>query len=95
MTLPTSEYEYKYSNSNLTHAHDYLTTPLLSFLTEKVKPGAKILDLGCGNGSFTNVIAQQGYQAVGMEESPSGVAMAQKNFPQCRFLEGSIYVPPH
>lgn len=94
MVLQTTEYEYEYANSNLNCAHDYLIAPILSFLSTRTRTGAKILDLGCGNGSLTNFIAQQGYQATGMEESPSGVTMAQKNFPQCKFLEGSIYVPP-
>ena len=94
MTLSTTEYEYEYSNSNLSCAHNYLIDPILSFLNPKVNPGAKILDLGCGNGSLTNFISKQGFQTVGVEESPSGVAKAQKNFPQCKFLEGSIYVPP-
>ncbi len=92
MTLH-SEYEYKYLDNNLSHTYAYLNTPILSFLS-KIKPEAKILDLGCGNGSLTNAIARQGYRVVGMEESSSGVALAKKNFPQCNFLQGSIYEPP-
>ncbi|MBD2292365.1 class I SAM-dependent methyltransferase [Anabaena sphaerica FACHB-251] len=85
------EYEYQYQDNNLTNAHSFLMNPLLSILSEKSQPGAKILDLGCGNGSLSNVICQHGYEVVGMEESPSGVAIANNNFPNCRFIQGSIY----
>jgi 2-polyprenyl-3-methyl-5-hydroxy-6-metoxy-1,4-benzoquinol methylase len=57
------------------------------------KPG-KILDLGCGNGSLSNVISECGYEVFGMEESPSGVTIASKNFPNCQFIQGSIYNSP-
>ncbi|WP_375491608.1 class I SAM-dependent methyltransferase [uncultured Nostoc sp.] len=51
----------------------------------------RILDIGCGNGSLSNLVAQQGYEVVGIEESESGVKLANDNFPNCRFIEGSIY----
>ncbi|WP_424099132.1 class I SAM-dependent methyltransferase [Moorena producens] len=55
----------------------------------------RILDIGCGNGSFTNFIAQQGYEVVGVEESESGIQLASDNFPDCQFIQGSIYNLPY
>jgi len=63
-------------------------------LSEKAKSKARVLDLGCGNGSLSHMIAQQGYEVVGIEESTSGIAIARLNFPDCQFIQGSIYDPP-
>ncbi len=55
----------------------------------------RILDLGCGNGSFTNFIAKNGYEVVGVEESETGIKLASENFPDCQFIQGSIYNLPY
>ncbi len=101
MTLELKKYEYLYQSSTLTNAHGFLTDPLLLMLAEKAQAKAKsgegklrVLDIGCGNGSLSNVIAQQGYEVVGMEESPSGTEIASKNFPHCQFIQASIYDSP-
>ncbi|WP_267876422.1 class I SAM-dependent methyltransferase [Moorena producens] len=62
----------------------------------KLNGGGKlrVLDIGCGNGSLSNLIAQQGYEVVGMEESPSGAEIASQNFPNCQFIQASIYDSP-
>ena len=55
----------------------------------------RLLDLGCGNGSLSNVMAAQGYEVVGFEESAQGVAIARQSFPNCDFIAGSIYNLPY
>lgn len=94
ITSKAAEYEYQYQGSTLTHTYSYLTVPLLSMLTEKAKSGARVLDLGCGNGSLSHIIAQQGYEVVGVEESASGIAIASQSFPDCQFIQASIYDSP-
>ncbi|MBD2772378.1 class I SAM-dependent methyltransferase [Iningainema tapete] len=94
MTSYLTKYEYQYQDSNLAHTDSYLTVPLLSMLSEKAKSGARVLDLGCGNGSLSNAIAQQGYEVVGVEESASGIAIARQKFPDCQFIQASIYDSP-
>ncbi len=44
-----------------------------------------------GNGSFSNVLTKLGYAVVGVEESAAGIALAQKNYPDCHFIQDSIY----
>jgi 2-polyprenyl-3-methyl-5-hydroxy-6-metoxy-1,4-benzoquinol methylase len=92
--------EYKYDSSQLAHTYSYLMTPLLAMLpppTKNIDNGNKIriLDLGCGNGSFGNVLNQLGYDVVGVEESESGIAIAQQQYPDCKFIEASIYDLPY
>ena len=67
---------------------------LLSEYTKSADRPLNILDLGCGNGSLTNAIAQQGYNIAGIEESASGIEFARKSYPDCQFIQASIYDPP-
>jgi SAM-dependent methyltransferase len=41
---------------------------------------ARVLDLGCGNGSNARFFAQQGYQALGIDISPSAIDIARAWF---------------
>ncbi len=99
MTLTSNkEYQYPYRDSNLTNAHGFLMSPLLSMLQQVNKNSDKklrVLDIGCGNGSLSHAIAQQGYEVVGVEESEQGVAIASSNFSDCHFIQASIYDLPY
>jgi 2-polyprenyl-3-methyl-5-hydroxy-6-metoxy-1,4-benzoquinol methylase len=98
MTTTPSKYEYSYQDANPEHHHAYLISPLLEMLAKKKSSSTsklRVLDLGCGNGSFSNLIAQQGYEVVGVEESQSGVKVAQLNFPDCHFIQASISALPY
>lgn len=54
----------------------------------------KVLDLGCGNGSLTHVIAQQGCEVIGVDNSAPGIAIARQSFPECEFIQADIYELP-
>lgn len=98
MKLTSKEYEYSYIDSELTNAHSFLRSPLLSMLPRKPEASSeklRILDLGCGNGSLSQVIAEQGYEVVGIEESEQGVSIARQSFPTCDFIQASIYDLPY
>jgi 2-polyprenyl-3-methyl-5-hydroxy-6-metoxy-1,4-benzoquinol methylase len=98
MAATLKEYEYPYKDSDLTNAHSFLMGPLLSMLPKPAAPQGKklrVLDLGCGNGSLSNAIGRQGYEVVGIEESAQGVEIATKSFPDCHFIQASIYDLPY
>jgi 2-polyprenyl-3-methyl-5-hydroxy-6-metoxy-1,4-benzoquinol methylase len=98
MKTTASQYEYSYVDSNPVHHHDYLISPLLELLSqEKLSSQAKprVLDLGCGNGSLSHLIAQRGYEVVGVEDSEQGIAIARRSFPDCHFIQASIYELPY
>lgn len=92
---PTANpYEYTYQNSNPEHHHAYLIAPLLELIVQKTLPSSstlRILDLGCGNGHLTYLIAQQGYEVVGIDDSESGIKFARLSYPNCHFIQSSIY----
>lgn len=56
---------------------------LLQFLA--VKPGERVLDVGCGTGQLTDEIASSGADTVGIDFSPEMIAAARKNFPRLKF----------
>ena len=96
--LQNKDYEYTWQDSSLTNAHSFLLVPLLSMLPPPVSDDGtpiKILDLGCGNGSVSNVLAQKGYQVLGIEESSQGITNARQSFPKCEFMQASIYDLPY
>lgn len=98
METTSSKYEYSYADSNPGHHHAYLISPLLEMLSHETLPSQqklRVLDLGCGNGSLSHLIAQQGYEVVGVEESESGFKSARLSFPDCHFIQASIYDLPY
>ncbi|MDO9411076.1 MAG: class I SAM-dependent methyltransferase [Pseudolabrys sp.] len=52
--------------------------------------GARIADLGCGSGVFSNLLRQRGYDVTGVDLSPKLINVAQAKFPGITFLEGDI-----
>jgi 2-polyprenyl-3-methyl-5-hydroxy-6-metoxy-1,4-benzoquinol methylase len=98
MQTTSNSYEYSYTNSNSFHHHRYLFPSLLELISQHKTNCTKklrVLDLGCGNGSLSQKIAQQGYEVVGVEDSASGFLFACQNFPECTFVQASIYDLPY
>ena len=56
-------------------------------LLEK-KEGGTVLDLGCGNGALTKALADQGWNAVGLDASKELLSAARNQYPGLSFLEG-------
>jgi SAM-dependent methyltransferase len=72
-------------------SHVYLAPAVLKFLRQS---GARrVLDLGCGNGTFTARIANAGYDVVGIDASASGIRIASGLMPAGTFLEASLEHP--
>jgi len=53
-----------------------------------LKPGARVLDVGCGSGTFTGLLAERGYRTIGLDISPKLIVLARQKFPDTTFVEG-------
>ncbi|HTQ97147.1 MAG TPA: class I SAM-dependent methyltransferase, partial [Candidatus Acidoferrum sp.] len=51
----------------------------------EVKPGERILDLGCGTGPLTQQIAEKGAHVVGIDRSPDMIRQAKEKYPVLPF----------
>jgi SAM-dependent methyltransferase len=67
-----------------------LTSRLLS-----ARPGARLLDVGCGTGWFTRRFAQQGLHVTGLDSNPEWLAYARaRSDPAIRWVEGDAQALP-
>jgi 2-polyprenyl-3-methyl-5-hydroxy-6-metoxy-1,4-benzoquinol methylase len=83
-----SSEEFVWSSTDSTEVHDLVFQSLLGRLHRA--GSRKVLDLGCGNGSLSARIAEQGFDVSGLEHSRSGIAMASKAFPNVAFEQYDI-----
>ncbi len=77
---------YTYSDAKPTHASDYVWPAVESFLTD-VPAGARVLDLGCGSGALLASFEQRRWARVGLDISPTGIALARQTYPDIEFIE--------
>lgn len=50
--------------------------------------GARVADLGCGSGAFTELLRQAGFDSVGLDISPKLIALGKSKYPGLELLEG-------
>lgn len=55
-----------------------------------LRPGARVVDLGCGSGIFTHLLQQRGYRCFGVDLSPNLVALAKAKYSDIEFQIGDI-----
>jgi SAM-dependent methyltransferase len=50
--------------------------------------GARVADLGCGSGVFTELLRRRGYQSVGLDISPKLLALGRRKYPGLELIGG-------
>lgn len=63
--------------------------PDISFLLDNIKPGSKVLDVGCGNGRLFATIEDKHVDYTGIDNSEELIKIARerfKDFPNAKFL---------
>ena len=83
MSKSTTSFEYIHS-AGPSCTHDYLLSTVVHSLGSL--PGkARVLDLGCGNGSLTSAWSRPGWETHGADTSESGITLAGKAYPHIQF----------
>lgn len=87
--------EYHYKVAGPTWANAYLW-PVVEREVKGhrfARPGPPLLafDLGCGSGATAHMLSGLGFEVTGIDPSESGIELARKAYPKCRFEIGSAY----
>jgi 2-polyprenyl-3-methyl-5-hydroxy-6-metoxy-1,4-benzoquinol methylase len=89
--LSIAAQEFLWANTEVPQAHDYLIPPTVKTLREL--SAHTVLDIGCGNGSFSALLHSQGFAVAGCDASASGLALARQANPGVDFFEHDILNP--
>jgi trans-aconitate methyltransferase len=63
--------------------------PLVDLLDPQ--PDERVIDLGCGTGTFTAQIAERGSEVLGIDAKPEMIAKAAAGYPQLKFAVGDAH----
>ena len=80
---------YQFSSAGIYGAAGYLA-PAVDPLLTALPRGSRVLDVGCGNGYWPGRLAAMGFQVIGIDPSPSGIALARTAHPAVRFEERAL-----
>src|SRR5262245_49659382 len=58
-----------------------------------LRPGAKVLDAGCGFGRFAAALMEHGCEAVGVDISPAAIAEAERRCPGPTYVVADLLQP--
>ncbi len=62
----------------------------IEMIEARLKPGSKILDVGCGTGHLAAALTKRGYQAWGTDLAEAMIQFARENYDPDRFQVGDI-----
>lgn len=85
---------YRYESAQPDHTHSMLLgalLPALAGITRNNSRRPRLFDLGCGNGSAASAVSAAGYDVQGVDPSPTGIRVANQEFPSLRLEVGSAY----
>jgi ubiquinone/menaquinone biosynthesis C-methylase UbiE len=60
-----------------------------------LRPGSRVIDLGCGSGVFTHLLSARGFEAAGLDISPKLLDLARRKYPGLQFDEGDVEALPY
>lgn len=70
--------------NHLSQEHDWASRKLpvieqqVTWITSQLHAGARILDLGCGPGFYTHMLAERGFHCTGVDFSPASITYARQ-----------------
>jgi len=85
-------YDLKHGVSRPGQRHNF-TRYYEPFLNEAIRPGASVLELGCGTGLYSRWLLDRGCTVVGMDISPTMLEQARRRCPEATFVVGDCETP--
>lgn len=82
--MTTGYRDYGWRNAAPSHMHMHFM-PHVFALAGGLKLGARVLDVGCGNGFTCGEFLKRGCHVVGLDLSEQGIAVARQTYPEGRF----------
>lgn len=86
---PTPEYDQHYAAGGFGYEErrgHWLAWARRHYVEAFDLPRGRLLDVGCGDGFWTSVFEELGYEASGIDVSPGGIAAATSKYPASTFL---------
>lgn len=71
-------------DNHLSQEHDWASRRLtvieqqVAWIARQLPPDARVLDLGCGPGFYTRLLAERGYRCTGVDFSPASIEWARQ-----------------
>jgi 2-polyprenyl-3-methyl-5-hydroxy-6-metoxy-1,4-benzoquinol methylase len=81
--------QYKWRSSCAPDSFTYIENKLLACFSMGKR--LRIVDLGCGNGYFANLLAERGHDVVALDNSEDGIRIAGEAYPKVTFHCISVY----
>ena len=81
---PLAYRDYGFSTCAASHMHRHFLPPIIGMCGD-LRPGVRVLDVGCGNGFTAGQFLAKGCEVVGIDLSETGIAIARRNYPDARF----------
>lgn len=79
-----ADFSQRMLENHLSQEHDWASRKLavierqVDWLCSQLAPGAQVLDLGCGPGFYTQLLAKRGFCCTGIDFSPASIVYAQQ-----------------
>lgn len=79
-----ADFSLRMLENHLSQEHDWASRKLavierqVDWLCSQLAPGAQVLDLGCGPGFYTQLLAKRGFCCTGVDFSPASITYAQQ-----------------
>jgi SAM-dependent methyltransferase len=84
MSIELGYKDFGFQSAAASHMNRHFLPPLLE-LAGELKPGTRVLDVGCGNGFTAGVLLSKGCKVTGIDLSEKGISIAKQAYPDGDF----------
>ena len=88
MPRPVEYFDHLWGAAGAAGGEPERFAPRLAFLISRLPADARVIDVGCGEGSFCGALAQRGFAVVGTDVSALAVGRARARHPDLEFVLG-------